>query len=208
MYMLNFIFPLAEITMLRPPPSSTSQPFVQMHSEPLILAGLLVLVLLLFVFGLRKRIALRRSEAAGPKNWIVIDGSNVMHWKDNTAQIATVRAVIQALKARGFTPGVVFDANAGYKIGDRYKDDWELAKLLNLPEKQVLVVPKGTPADPYLLQAARDLGARVVTNDRYRDWAQAHPEVRTPGFLIRGGYRKSGELWLDEVAPEQAAVPA
>ena len=35
-----------------------------------------------------------------------------------------------------------------------------------------------------------------VTNDRFRDWADVHPEVREPGHLIRGGYR-DGVLWLD-----------
>ena len=44
--------------------------------------------------------------------------------------------------------------------------------------------------------AARDLGARIVSNDRYRDWAADHPEVATPGHLVRGGYRE-GALWLD-----------
>jgi hypothetical protein len=46
------------------------------------------------------------------------------------------------------------------------------------------------------LAAAADLGARVVTNDRYRDWVEQHPEVTEPGHLIRGGY-KAGKLWLD-----------
>ena len=35
-----------------------------------------------------------------------------------------------------------------------------------------------------------------MTNDRYRDWAEAHPELSAPGYLIRGGYR-AGKLWLD-----------
>lgn len=39
------------------------------------------------------------------------------------------------------------------------------------------------------------MGARIVTNDRYRDWAEAHPEIATPGHLIRGGWRE-GKLWL------------
>jgi len=35
-----------------------------------------------------------------------------------------------------------------------------------------------------------------VTNDRYRDWAEAHPEIKEPGHLIKGGYR-DGKVWLD-----------
>ena len=56
-----------------------------------------------------------------------------------------------------------------------------------------MVVPKGTPADVAILTAARDHGARIVTNDRYRDWAGQHPEVLEPGLLIPGSYHK-GEL--------------
>jgi hypothetical protein len=93
---------------------------------------------------------------------------------------------------------VVFDANAGHKLTGRYKHDHALGKLLGLPEARVMVVDKGTPADPTILAAARDLGARVVTNDRYRDWAETHPEVASAGHLIRGGYR-DGHLWLDMV---------
>ena len=128
--------------------------------------------------------------------WVVIDGSNVMHWKDGTPQIETLREVVQRLTALGFAPGVVFDANAGYKISGRYRHDWAFGKLLGLPEARIMVVPKGTPADPKILGAARHLKAKIVTNDRYRDWAAAHPEVNEPGQLIRSGYR-DGVLWLD-----------
>lgn len=133
------------------------------------------------------------GESQGP--YAVIDGSNVMHWRDNTPDLATVVAVIKAVAAKGYTPGVIFDANAGYKIGSRYQDDAELARKLGLPEDRVLVVPKGTVADHYVLSAARKTGAKVVTNDRYRDWAGEFPEVAEDGFLIRGGV-KDGKVWL------------
>ena len=130
-----------------------------------------------------------------PKH-IVIDGSNVMHWKDGTPQIETVRDVVQHLKARGFTPGVVFDANAGHILTGRYQHHGGMGKLLGLPEDRVMVVDKGTPADPTILAAARDLGAKIVTNDRYKDWVESHPEAREPGHLIKGNYR-DGTLWLE-----------
>lgn len=127
---------------------------------------------------------------------ILIDGSNVMHWQDNTPSLAPLQAVIGLVRDAGFTPGVVFDANAGYKLAGRYRDDAELARLLGLPVAQVLVVPKGQPADPVLLAVAAKEGARIITNDRFRDWAAAQPELVRPGQLIGGGYRE-GRLWLD-----------
>lgn len=149
----------------------------------------------LFVLLVRAR-SRRPVPAPSKARWIMVDGSNVMHWKDGTPQIATLREVLDRLAALGFTPGVVFDANAGHKLVGRYLHDHALGQLLGLPEERVLVADKGTPADPLLLASARDAAAMIVTNDRYRDWAETHPEVATPGHLIRGGYR-DGQLWLD-----------
>ena len=58
-----------------------------------------------------------------------------------------------------------------------------------------MVVPKGTPADPYILKAARDHRGRIVSRDQFRDWSEAHPEIATPGHLVKGGYR-GGKLGL------------
>ncbi len=150
--------------------------------------------------------SLRKRPPTSPPRWIVVDGSNVMHWRDETARIETVIEVVEELTARGFSPGVVFDANAGYKLDGRFLDELALARLLNLPADRVHVVPKGTPADPFILRAARGLGAPIVTNDRYREWAEAHAEIREPGFLIRGRYR-DGILMLAEV-PAKRLVDA
>lgn len=134
---------------------------------------------------------------------IVVDGSNVMHWKDQVARLDVLREVVRVLDAQGYRPGVVFDANAGYKLQGRYLDDRPLARMLGLPEDQVLVVQKGSPADPVILQTARALGARIVTNDRYRDWAATYPEVTQPGHLVRGGYQ-DGRLVLRLAAEAKA----
>ena len=166
----------------------------------LVLPGLSDLAPLPLLSALASLILLARAYLLrGPKaqpNWILVDGSNVMHWKDGTPQLGTLREVIAHLTQKGFTPGVVFDANAGYKVAGRYTHDRAMGQLLGLPQDRVFVAPKGTQADPLLLTTARDLQARIVTNDRYRDWAETHPEVADKGHLIRGGYR-DGTLWLD-----------
>ena len=133
---------------------------------------------------------LRRTQ-----NYIVIDGSNAMHWKGGSPHIDTLREVVRHLSSLGYTPGVVLDANAGHLTAGRYLHNAAMGRLLGLPEDRVMVVDKGMPADPIILNAARVLGARIVTNDRYLDWVDAHPEVREPGHLIRGGYR-AGKLWV------------
>ena len=100
--------------------------------------------------------------------------------------------MVSSLTRQGLAPVVWFDANAGYLIAGRYMGPAPLGRALDLPPDQVYVAPKGTPADPLILRGARMLSARVVTNDRYRDWTGTHPEVTTPGFLIRGRVEGDG----------------
>jgi len=115
-----------------------------------------------------------RRPAAAP-NPVIVDGSNVMHWKGGEPRYETLRAVLGHLASLGFTPNVVFDANAGYLLCGRYRDDRFLGKALGLPVERVLVVDRGTPADPVILSAARRLEAPIVTNDRFRDWTADYP---------------------------------
>lgn len=157
-------------------------------------APILSLTLCLMLAGLWIWRRVRRARK--PQNAIVLDGSNVMHWKDGTPSVDTLREVIAHLRDKGYEPGVVFDANAGYLLSDRFLSDRALARLLDLSLDRVMVVPKGTPADPTILTAARDMNCPVLTCDRYRDWADAFPEVENHGHLVRGGYRR-GQLWID-----------
>jgi len=155
--------------------------------------------------------ALLRLEprAATAPRWVIIDGSNVMYWKGDTPQIETVRQVLEHLADLGFSPGVAFDANAGHLLAGRYLDHAAFGKMLGLAEDRVMVVDKGTPADATILATARDLGARVVSNDRFRDWLDQHPEAGRPGALIRGGF-VDGALWLalDDAVPHPVKAQA
>ena len=130
-----------------------------------------------------------RHRRARARNVVLLDGSNIMYWRGGTPDIATLRAVIAQVAAQGLTPGVVFDANAGYKLEGRYLGHAALARRLDLPPQRVIVVNRGEVADGLLLRAARDYRARVVSNDRFRDWAEDFPEVARPGFLIAGRFR-------------------
>lgn len=144
----------------------------------------------------------RKSPRKAPH--VVIDGSNVMHWNGEVPRLATLRDVIAALRVQGYQTGIIFDANAGYKLGDRYLDDRDFAKLLNMANEHVLVVPKGEPADSTILAAAREMDAKIITNDQFRDWAGDFPEVADRGKLVQGGYQ-DGALWLDEEALKTVA---
>ncbi len=122
----------------------------------------------------------RPGRAKASPNWINACGSNVMHWNDGTPKVETLRAVIFRLTELGFSPGVVFDANAGYRLNGAYQHDRALGRLLGLPEDRFMVVEKGTTADPIVLAAARDLGARIVSNDRLPQLGRRPPRGRHP----------------------------
>jgi hypothetical protein len=132
---------------------------------------------------------LRAPRPQEPVPWIIVDGSNVMYWDRETPSLETVREVLRAVEAEGFVPLVWFDANVGHVVAGRYLGPEKMAKTLGLQQGQVLVAPKGTPADPLLLEEAARLGAQVVTNDRFRDWANDHPIVQDPERFVRGGVR-------------------
>jgi hypothetical protein len=119
-----------------------------------------------------------------------------MYWKDQKPKIETVREVLRYLRQHNLSPGVIFDANAGYILTGRHQNDAAFARILRLRQDQVIVVNRGTPADPVILNAARELQARIITNDRYRDWVDGYPEILVAGHLVRGGYQ-SGRLHLD-----------
>lgn len=151
-----------------------------------LLAPVALLAVLLLVRAAFRRKPTRRDSPAGR---ILIDGSNVMHWAGKGADLATVRSVAWALSENGYEVGVIFDANVGYKIADRYMNESALAHVLGLQVRQIMVSPKGQPADGFLLRAARDTDAPIVTNDRFRDWQGDFPECAAPGRLIHGSWR-------------------
>ncbi|TNF18840.1 MAG: hypothetical protein EP318_16995 [Rhodobacteraceae bacterium] len=131
------------------------------------------------------------------KPYIVLDGSNVMHWDGKAPSLDPVRSVVERVRAEGLEPVIWFDANVGYKIGDGYLGPAALARRLGCARARVHVAPKGTPADPLLLQHAVSLDARVVSNDRFRDWQEAFPALERADFLVRMRARdQSGTLEL------------
>lgn len=194
------MLPLADFKSITVEPTPTEAPVSYLGTELAVAGGVLLVILLVFLLP-----RLRPKAKAAPEEWILIDGSNVMHWQDNTPRLEPVREVIAEVRKKGYVPGVVFDANAGWKLEGRYMHDGDFARLLEMDPAQVLVVEKGTQADPFLLQTAREFGARIVSNDRFRDWAADHPEVEEPGFLIPGGIQ-GGKLRLDGLpAPSRSA---
>lgn len=154
------------------------------------------------LFALLRTLLSRAGRAKKTPPRVVVDGSNVMYWKDSTPSHEPLCDVIEHLTQLGYAPRFFFDANAGYLLLGKYLGDREFERRLGLPRHSVIVVPKGTIADEAILRAARRWDCQIVTNDRYRDWAEKYPDVTKPGYLRRGRYR-SGALDL-KLAPAVA----
>lgn len=136
-------------------------------------------------------------------DWVVIDGSNVMHWFDETPSLETVRLVATHLMDQGYQPIVWFDANVGYKVGGGYMNERSLAQHLPVSARAIRVAPKGCPADPLLLAEAIKLRARVVSNDKFRDWTGEFPQLADAAFLIPAKVHPTGLTM--EISPAEVA---
>lgn len=129
-----------------------------------------------------------------PENAILVDGSNVMHWGGEPSILVLTR-VLRALEDKGLTPFVCFDANFGYKLWGRYVGAHIAASELSLPPDQVYVVDKGVVADEVLLDLAATHGLQVVSNDRFRDWAEQYHWVKDHRRFRRGRWQEGSVIW-------------
>lgn len=104
---------------------------------------------------------------------VLIDASNVAHATEGgQARLANIRAVEGKLREEGFEPIILADAALRHQIDERA----EYEKLVD--DGVVKQAPAGTDADYFILSFAREMGARILTNDRFRDRASEFAEER------------------------------
>jgi hypothetical protein len=103
---------------------------------------------------------------------VLVDGSNVAHSTEGEkAQLANILAVREKMTEEGFEPVVVVDAALRHQIDDR-------AGYEQLVDNGVVrQAPAGTDADYFILSFARELDARIVSNDRFRDRMKDFPDA-------------------------------
>lgn len=94
----------------------------------------------------------------------IVDGSNVAHSTEGgSARLENIILMRDKLAEKGLEPVLVVDAALRHQIDDT--EGYE--KLVN--DGHLKQAPAGTDADYFILSFARELGARVVSNDRFRD---------------------------------------
>jgi len=98
---------------------------------------------------------------------VLVDASNVAHATEGGGpRLANIDLVREKLREEGFEPVVVADAALRHQIDD--KQEYER----RVDAGAIHQAPAGTDADYFLLSFARELDARILTNDRFRDRAQ------------------------------------
>ena len=108
-----------------------------------------------------------------PGSPVLVDGSNVAHATEGgEARLDNIQLVMRKLSDEGFKPLIVADAALRHQIDD--KPAYE--KLID--DGVVHQAPAGTDADFFILSFARQMGARILTHDRFRDRAQEFAEER------------------------------
>jgi Zc3h12a-like Ribonuclease NYN domain len=104
---------------------------------------------------------------------VLVDASNVAHSTEGgEARLRNIQLVQEKLREEGLEPIIVADAALRHQIDD--KTAYE--KLID--EGKVHQAPAGTDADYFILSFAREMDARVLTNDRFRDRAKDFPRER------------------------------
>jgi hypothetical protein len=167
-----------------------------------------LLLLLPALIGFVVLMVLRRTPAPPPdksepgdklpRNAIVVDGSNVMHWGGDPSATVLWR-VLRDLETKGYTPIVFFDASVGYKLSDRYLNEKKLSVAIDIPEAHICVVDKGVVADQAILAFSADHGLRVVSNDQFRDWRVLFPHLDRKGAVLRGAFQDGAVIWRKQL---------
>jgi Zc3h12a-like ribonuclease protein len=117
---------------------------------------------------------------------IVVDGSNIAYLettKDGKPRVDAIERVRGQLETMGYRPIVIVDAALWHQVDDRDR----LNKMID--EGVINQAPAGTDADYFVLETARRENARIVTDDRYRSYADRFPdseERRTPVMIVDG----------------------
>jgi hypothetical protein len=112
------------------------------------------------------------QHPAVDERMVLIDGSNVAHSSEGEkARLGNILLIEEKLREEGMEPVIVADAALRHQIDRR----GEYEKLVD--DGRIKQAPAGTDADYFILSFARELGASVVSNDRYRDRIARYPEV-------------------------------
>lgn len=170
-------------------------PFGGIHLPHWIAAAVALLVLIVLAQFLKEKsppAETPRTRSRTEQRHIVIDGTNVLYWDGQEADLATLRSVVDTLKHRHYDPYVFLDASSRHHLCDTTLNETAFARQLGLPRKRVMVCPAKTEADAFILAFARQEGLAVVSNDRFGDRA-----AQKKGLKLIKGVMANGKPLFD-----------
>ena len=116
----------------------------------------------------------------------VVDGANVAYaekTRDGKPKVSNITAMRTALERKHVKPIIIVDAALRHDIDDPQQ-------MESLIDKQVVrQAPAGVPADYFVLRAAAEEGALVVSDDTYRQYRDQFPWIdqrRVPFMIVNG----------------------
>lgn len=107
---------------------------------------------------------------------IVIDASNVAYFSknnNNQPQMSNILAAVRALEESEDEFVIIADASLRHEIDDKVKFE----ELLN--NDNVEEVPPGNDADHFILDIAEKENAKVLSNDKFRDYADEFRNINS-----------------------------
>jgi hypothetical protein len=117
---------------------------------------------------------------------LLIDGLNVAYWGGPPPTLRLPFALFHALRQRGDSVLLVFDASTAHRCPAEEVEAYQQA-LAKLPD--VVQVPSGQSADRWLLRRATQTGGRIISRDHFGDHRRRHrrliddPARRVEGFV-------------------------
>src|ERR1044072_6513928 len=123
---------------------------------------------------------------AEAKEVIVIDGANVAYEERSAGgkpKLSNLLRVRGELEERGLEAVIIVDASLKFDI-----DDQSQREAL-IQSQQARQVPAVTEAGYVIIQFVEQFNARVVTNDRYKDYLDQYPWItdrRLPYMIVEG----------------------
>lgn len=107
---------------------------------------------------------------------VVIDASNVAHFSKNSnnqPKMSNLLAAVRALEESEDEFVIIADASLRHEIDDRARYE-EILKNDNAEE-----VPRGNDADHFILEIAEKENAKILSNDKFRDYADEFRNINS-----------------------------
>ena len=107
---------------------------------------------------------------------VIIDAANVAHFhkeEGSKAKLKNITLAVKALEEGGHDFLIIADASLRHNIDDKET----FVRLVN--DGIIDEVPVGTIADHYILDLAYEEDAKVLSNDKFRDFMSEFPDINS-----------------------------